>query len=144
MRYFGFVGEANEFKIDAYLNGAIALPALQHDMLAHAITGRLDEMAAPRPYSNEFMPVDYLDEYLQRYFRKDETGLTFIRNPTSLGFDEPSREVDLTERIERQPGNRRHDHICTVSPRPISMMRSAIPRRVISFLNSLNGEAKTP
>jgi non-ribosomal peptide synthetase component F len=75
LRYFALGGEASELEVDAYLNGAIALPALQHDMLAQAINERLDEMATPRaPYSDDFMPLDYLDQYLQQYFRNDETG----------------------------------------------------------------------
>lgn len=65
LRYFALGGEAGEMEIDAYLNGAIALPAIQHDMLAHAINERLDELAPPRaPYSDDFMPVEYLEEYL--------------------------------------------------------------------------------
>ena len=65
LRYFALGGEASEMEVDAYLNGAIALPAFQHDMLAHAINERLDELAPPRaPYSDDFMPVDYLAEYL--------------------------------------------------------------------------------
>jgi hypothetical protein len=64
LRYF-LGGEASEMEVDAYLNGAIALPAVQHDMLAHAINERLDEMAPPRaPYSGDFIPVEYLEEYL--------------------------------------------------------------------------------
>src|SRR3978361_562322 len=65
IRYFALGGEASEMEVDAYLNGAIALPAVQHDMLAHAINERLDELAPPRaPYSDDFMPVEYLEEYL--------------------------------------------------------------------------------
>jgi hypothetical protein len=65
IRYFALGGEASEMEVDAYLNGAIALPAVQHDMLAHAINERLDEMAPPRaPYSGDFIPVEYLEEYL--------------------------------------------------------------------------------
>jgi hypothetical protein len=65
LRYFALGGEASEMEIDAYLNGAIALPALQHDMVAHAINERLDELTPPRaPYSTDFMPHDYLEKYL--------------------------------------------------------------------------------
>jgi hypothetical protein len=64
IRYFALGGEASEMEFDAYLNGAIALPVFQHDMLAHAINERLDEIAPPRaPYSEDFMP-DYIAEYL--------------------------------------------------------------------------------
>jgi hypothetical protein len=62
MRYFALGGDAGEMELDAYLNGAIALPAMQHDVLAHAINERLDEIAPPRaPYSGDFAPV-WFDE----------------------------------------------------------------------------------
>jgi hypothetical protein len=65
LRYFALGGEASEMEVDAYLNGAMALPAFQHDMLAHAINERLDEIAPPRaPYSDAFMPLDYVERYL--------------------------------------------------------------------------------
>ena len=55
LRYFSIGGNAGRFEIDAYLNGAIALPPLEHDMVAHAINERLDEIAPPRaPYSRDF------------------------------------------------------------------------------------------
>ncbi|BBY26837.1 hypothetical protein [Mycolicibacterium sediminis] len=59
LRYFSLGGDADRFALDAYLNGAIALPPDQHDMLAHAINERLDEIAPPRaPYSDEFSYAD--------------------------------------------------------------------------------------
>ena len=55
LRYFALGGDAGEMELDAYLNGAIAFPPLQHDLLAHAINERLDEIAPPRaPYSDDF------------------------------------------------------------------------------------------
>jgi hypothetical protein len=55
LRYFSLGGDAGWFEVDAYLNGAIAMPPLQHDLLAHAINERLDEIAPPRaPYSEDF------------------------------------------------------------------------------------------
>jgi hypothetical protein len=67
LRYFALGGEASEMELDAYLNGALALPAFQHDMLAHAINERLDEIAPPRaPYSDAFVPVDYVEDYLRK------------------------------------------------------------------------------
>jgi hypothetical protein len=55
LRYFALGGDAGQFELDAYLNGAIALPPVQHDMLAHAINERLDEIASARaPYSKDF------------------------------------------------------------------------------------------
>ena len=59
LRYFGLGGEADHFEVEAYLNGAITLPPLQHDILAHAINERLDEIAPPRaPYSADFQRVN--------------------------------------------------------------------------------------
>jgi hypothetical protein len=54
LRYFTLGGLAGQFEVEAYIHGAMALPALQRDVLAHALNERLDEMlsAAPRaPYS---------------------------------------------------------------------------------------------
>ncbi|MCG5434045.1 hypothetical protein LV457_17370 [Mycobacterium sp. MYCO198283] len=54
LRYFALGGDAGLVEIDAYLNGAMSLPPLQHDMLAHAVNERLDEIAPPRaPYSSD-------------------------------------------------------------------------------------------
>lgn len=54
LRYFSLGGQAGQFEVEAYIHGAMALPALQRDLLAHALNERLDEMysQAPRaPYS---------------------------------------------------------------------------------------------
>lgn len=65
LRYFAIGGAASEMEVDAYLNGAIALPAIQHDMLALAINERLDEITPPSaPYSRDFLPTDCVDEHL--------------------------------------------------------------------------------
>jgi hypothetical protein len=59
LRCFSLGGDAGRFELDAYLNGAIALPPLQHDIIAHAINERLDEIAPPRaPYSDDFHRAD--------------------------------------------------------------------------------------
>jgi hypothetical protein len=54
LRYFTLGGHAGQFEIEAYIHGAMALPSLQRDILAHALNERLDELysGAPRaPYS---------------------------------------------------------------------------------------------
>ncbi|AHD22911.1 hypothetical protein Y013_20900 [Rhodococcus pyridinivorans SB3094] len=57
LRYFTLGGEVGRVEIEAYLNGLLPLPCLQHDLIAHAINERLDEIAPPRaPYSAE-LPV---------------------------------------------------------------------------------------
>jgi hypothetical protein len=67
LRYFSMGGEAGRFEIDAYLNGAIALPPIQHDVVAHVINERLDEIAPPRaPYSDDFMQARPEDPTGQR------------------------------------------------------------------------------
>jgi hypothetical protein len=58
-RYFALGGVASRFELEAYLNSALALPPLQHDIVAHAINERLDEIAPPRaPYSVDFDEAD--------------------------------------------------------------------------------------
>ncbi|ADJ48282.1 phosphatase [Amycolatopsis mediterranei S699] len=44
MRYFALGGAVDLFELDAYLNGAMPLPGVQRDMLAHAVNERLDEL----------------------------------------------------------------------------------------------------
>ncbi|MCW2700650.1 MAG: protein serine/threonine phosphatase [Blastococcus sp.] len=53
MRYFALGGEADLVDVDAHLSGLLSLPAHQHDMLAHAINERLDEVVSEHrvPYS---------------------------------------------------------------------------------------------
>ena len=55
LRYFAMGGQAGQFEVEAYIHGAMALPALQRDVLAHALNERLDEISStgPRaPYSH--------------------------------------------------------------------------------------------
>lgn len=54
LRYFTIGGQAGQFEVEAYIHGAMALPALQRDTLAHALNERLDELgsqASRAPYS---------------------------------------------------------------------------------------------
>src|SRR3978361_1260749 len=72
IRYFALGGEASEMEVDAYLNGAIALPSFQHDMLAHAINERLDEIAPPRaPSRADLLPPAFLEDYPRAGARDD-------------------------------------------------------------------------
>ncbi|PWK82148.1 stage II sporulation protein E [Lentzea atacamensis] len=52
-RYFALGGDAGLVEVDAYLHGLMPLPALQRDMLAHAVNERLDELTWPHrvPYT---------------------------------------------------------------------------------------------
>jgi hypothetical protein len=52
LRYFALGGDAGKVEIEAYLAGLMPLPSLQHNILAHAINERLDEIGPPRraPY----------------------------------------------------------------------------------------------
>jgi hypothetical protein len=53
MRYFSFTGAAGEYEIDACLNGSLELPALERDLLAHAVNELIQELPQARtaPYS---------------------------------------------------------------------------------------------
>ncbi len=51
LRYFALGGDAGKVEIEAYLTGLMPLPSLQHNILAHAINERLDELGPRRaPY----------------------------------------------------------------------------------------------
>lgn len=51
LAYFALGGEAGKVEIDAYMNGLMIFPALQHDILAHAVNEHLGELNPPRaPY----------------------------------------------------------------------------------------------
>ena len=55
MHYFRLGGDASEMEIDAYLHHALALPGLQRDLLAHAVTELTDgHRIPPLPFT-----VDY-------------------------------------------------------------------------------------
>ncbi|MGH3503335.1 MAG: hypothetical protein ACRDQA_20930 [Nocardioidaceae bacterium] len=54
IRYFALGGVAGMTEIDAYINGLMPMAPAQHDVLAHAINERLDELAPPRaPYTDD-------------------------------------------------------------------------------------------
>jgi hypothetical protein len=51
LRYFALGGDAGKVEIEAYLAGLMPLPSLQHNILAHAVNERLDELGPRRaPY----------------------------------------------------------------------------------------------
>jgi hypothetical protein len=56
LRYFALGGEAGPLEVDAYLHGLSELPALQRDMVAHAVNERIDELtwAHRAAYSRTF------------------------------------------------------------------------------------------
>lgn len=59
LRYFALGGEVGRMEIEAYLNGLLPLSRLQHDLIAHAINERLDEIAPPRaPYAADLSDRD--------------------------------------------------------------------------------------
>lgn len=54
LRYFALGGDAGKVEIEAYLSGLMPLPSLQHNILAHAVNERLDELGPRRaPYRPE-------------------------------------------------------------------------------------------
>ena len=58
LRYFALGGDAGKVEIEAYLSGLMPLPSLQHNILAHAINERLDELGPRRaPYRPDTDPA---------------------------------------------------------------------------------------
>jgi hypothetical protein len=47
LRYFALGGDAGKMEIEAYLEGLMPLASLQHNILAHAVNERLDELGPP-------------------------------------------------------------------------------------------------
>lgn len=58
LRYFTLGGQAGQFEVEAYIHGAMALPALQRDILAHALNERLDELYSGAPRAPYSQPLD--------------------------------------------------------------------------------------
>ncbi|MHA7279907.1 hypothetical protein ACX80H_09160 [Arthrobacter sp. MDT2-2] len=53
IRYFSLSGDADEFEVDAYLNGLINLTPLDRDLVSHAVNELISETPRPAaPYSN--------------------------------------------------------------------------------------------
>jgi len=51
LRYFALGGDAGKVEVEAYLAGLMPLSSLQHNILAHAVNERLDELGPRRaPY----------------------------------------------------------------------------------------------
>lgn len=57
-RYFELGGNEGLIEVEAYLHGLMPLPALQRDMLAHAVNERLDELTWPHRVPYSFRPRD--------------------------------------------------------------------------------------
>jgi hypothetical protein len=54
IRYYSLTGNANEFEVDAYLNGLISLTSPERDLVSHAVNELIAETSPPTaPYSNE-------------------------------------------------------------------------------------------
>ena len=55
IRYFALGGDVGKVEIEAYLAGLMPMSSLQHNILAHAINERLDELGPPRraPYRSD-------------------------------------------------------------------------------------------
>jgi hypothetical protein len=87
MRYFALGGAVDLFELDAYLNGAMPLPGVQRDMLAHAVNERLDELVGRDriPYSRPVRqtqpvsgPLAALVELLEGAHRATPERLPFL------------------------------------------------------------------
>lgn len=57
--YFSIGGDAGEYEIDAYLHASYSLPALQRDLLAHAVNEMIDDIPPPprAPYSTDMPSI---------------------------------------------------------------------------------------
>lgn len=55
MYYFSLGGSAGEYEIEAFLNASYSLPAMERDLLAHAVNEMIDMISPPprAPYSFE-------------------------------------------------------------------------------------------
>ena len=54
LHYFSLGGAVGEYEVEAYLQGLLALPALQRDLLAMAANELIDEKPQPRaPYADQ-------------------------------------------------------------------------------------------
>lgn len=62
LRYFTLGGHAGQFEVEAYIHGAMALPPLQRDVLAHALNERLDELYSRSPRAPYSQPADDPDK----------------------------------------------------------------------------------
>ena len=61
--YFALGGDVGKVEVEANLTALMPMSASQHDMLAHAINERFDEIAPPRaPYRSEVPRVPDSDE----------------------------------------------------------------------------------
>jgi hypothetical protein len=57
LRYFALGGDAGKVEVEAYLSALMPLPPLQHNILAHAVNERLDELGPRRaPYRPDTEP----------------------------------------------------------------------------------------
>lgn len=54
LRYFSLTGNADEFELDAYLNGLTTLTRLDRNLVSHAVNELISETLPPTaPYSND-------------------------------------------------------------------------------------------
>ena len=101
LRYFALGGEVGKVEIEAYLNGLLPLPALQHDLIAHAINERLDELAPPRaPYAVELPPSP--PDKRDRPRTDDSVGSAL--HDVDVDVDEDDRRTDADEGPEGARG----------------------------------------
>lgn len=61
MYYFSIGGSAGEYEIEAFLNASYSLPAMERDLLAHAVNEMIDMIPPPprAPYSSDLHTEDH-------------------------------------------------------------------------------------
>ncbi|MEV6623378.1 hypothetical protein AB0M83_16685 [Amycolatopsis sp. NPDC051106] len=118
MRYFALGGSVDLLEVDAYLNGAMPLPGVQRDMLAHAVNERLDELLGRDrvPYSRPVRqshpvsgPLAALVELLEGAHRAAPERLPFL-------MDAAGRAVGLRVGVYLADYAQRGDVVVTAEP----------------------------
>jgi hypothetical protein len=112
LRYFGLGGMEGQVDIEAYLEGLVSIPALEHDVLAQAINERLDELPDPprapflagsSPGSDLDTAIDQLSRSSRRASRTPNDGDGWDEDAdTAHGDDEEARHPHQGDGMNRQ------------------------------------------
>lgn len=107
-RYFALGGDAGVLELEAYLEGLLALPATQRDIVAVAVNERLDELIGQRvPYSRKVSetkpdegPLAALVEILEGFHLVPPEGLAAVAASAgqALGVDIVVYLIDYDQR----------------------------------------------
>jgi len=147
-RYFALGGNLDLIDVEAFLAGLVALPAMERDMLAHAVNERLDELRWRRrvPYSHPIRerrpatgPLAALVHLLEAAGKAPPEGLAAIAAAAgrAMGVDLAVHLVDHDQRrLHLLPGTGRTD--------PPTPVEGTLPGRVFQTVRLLPSEADPP